>query len=382
MRLHNKFLIIAFVLISLIGIAQAGVTEYPYGTATASSIYSSSSDVASQAFDHILSLRWGSGSETFWWLKQDYGSGTTHVITNYSIFMNAAEGYAPKAWVLQGSNDDSSWSNLDTRSAQTSWTAGAWRNYSLSNSVAYRYYRLNITESNTAPYIVIYEWNLLNFVPDAPVASFTKNQTECVEPCAVAFTDSSTNSPTSWSYSATNTTGNNTATIISTFQNPTVVFGIGNHTISLNATNSGGSNISTQNAWVNVSSSVLPPIVQWITDKTTVIFPQHILMNDTSVRDGIHDPTAYNYTPGDGKVNVSDGLRNISYQYIKRGVWNASLTVGNSAGTNTSYKTIRVIGYAGLTPSSEKRCEYSVSRELDIFERAITDCKLCGICEE
>lgn len=229
----------------------------------------------------------------------------------------------------------------------------------------------------------------------SPTASFTSTNVSAATnstsygwegkaPFTIQFTNTSTGSEaTSWVWNYTKLGDSNPVTFNqTTYFNPIYTFTeVGNYSISLNVTNAYGTNISTQVTWVNVTSSVLPPIVQWTTDKTTVVFPQKILMNETFVRDGIHDPTGWNYTTGDGKVNVSSDLRNVSYQYVKRGVWNASLTVENSAGTNTSYKTIRVIGYAGLTPGSGTTCEYSVSRELDILERVMTDCKICGKCE-
>ena len=100
------------------------------------------------------------------------------------------------------------------------------------------------------------------------------------------------------------------------------------------------------NVWLMTSL----PIVQWITDKTTVVFPGRIYFNDTS----LNTPTQWNWSFGDGTwYNTTDqelGL-NKSYQYVKRGVWVANLIVGNSAGTNTSplkSKNIRVIGYQGF----------------------------------
>lgn len=99
-----------------------------------------------------------------------------------------------------------------------------------------------------------------------------------------------------------------------------------------------------------LSTSSTIPIVQFVTDKTSVVFPGRIYFNDTS----LNTPTQWNWSFGDGTwYNTTDaslGL-NKSYQYVKRGVWVANLTVGNSAGTNTSAdkaKSIRVIGYQGF----------------------------------
>ena len=88
----------------------------------------------------------------------------------------------------------------------------------------------------------------------APVASFTPSVTSGTAPLTVTFADGSTNSPTGWAWNATNVTGNNTPFTFSTLQSPPQVFGVGNFSISLMATNSGGSNVSTQVTFINVSA--------------------------------------------------------------------------------------------------------------------------------
>jgi len=239
--------------------------------------------------------------------------------------------------------------------------------------------------------------------PVAPVASFTSTNISIatnastagwagIAPFTMVFNDTSTGTPTSWVWNATNVTGNNVAYTFntSTFSAPIYTFATaGNYTIKLNATNAVGSNISTQVTWVNVSSgapAVTMPIVQFNVDKTVVVFPGRIYFNDTS----LNTPTSWNWSFGDGTwyntTSASLGL-NKSYQYVKRGRWIANLTVSNSAGTNTSAsksKSITVIGYQGFelpkVPVPDT-CTYSVSRPLNIFEIQKVECLLCGRCE-
>jgi len=95
--------------------------------------------------------------------------------------------------------------------------------------------------------------NVSTLIP--PVSSFSANVTSGNSPLAVGFTDSSTNTPTSWNWSFQNITpGNNTQIWFSTSQNPSQVFGIGNFSIKLNASNSAGYNISAQTTFINVSN--------------------------------------------------------------------------------------------------------------------------------
>jgi PKD repeat protein len=110
--------------------------------------------------------------------------------------------------------------------------------------------------------------------PSIPVASFTPTGEQSgISTKSVDFTDTSTNTPTSWVWGAKNTTGNNSWFNFATTQNPTQVFQIGNFTINLTATNSAGSHTSTQITWVNVSATTnVPPIVSFTpTGETTDI---------------------------------------------------------------------------------------------------------------
>ncbi len=88
--------------------------------------------------------------------------------------------------------------------------------------------------------------------PIPPVAAFSANQTSGVVPLAVLFTDNSTNIPASWNWSFGD--GN-----YSTARNPVHTYLVnGTFTVSLNATNSAGSNTATRPNYITVSTS--PPV--------------------------------------------------------------------------------------------------------------------------
>ncbi len=81
----------------------------------------------------------------------------------------------------------------------------------------------------------------------APVADFTGNPTSGAAPLTVDFTDASTNSPTSWSWDFGDD-GNSTA------QNPSHEYtSAGDYTVSLTATNAGGSDTETKTDYISVS---------------------------------------------------------------------------------------------------------------------------------
>jgi len=178
--------------------------------------------------------------------------------------------------------------------------------------------------------------------PVTPIASFTTNVTTGTAPTAVLFTDTSTNTPTSWSYSAKNLTpGNNTWFQVSTSQSLALSFGVGNWSLNLTATNSAGSNISTQTTWLNVSpQTAVAPVASFTVDKTTIRFPNSIACTDTST----NTPTSWQWQWGDGTANST--TQNPTHQYTRRGTYIINMAATNDGGTGVaSPVTVRVIGY-------------------------------------
>jgi len=81
-----------------------------------------------------------------------------------------------------------------------------------------------------------------------PVANFTGSPTTVYEGQSVSFTDTSTNNPTSWSWSFPGGTPSS-----STSQNPTVTYNTaGTYNVSLTATNSAGSDGETKSNYITV----------------------------------------------------------------------------------------------------------------------------------
>lgn len=78
------------------------------------------------------------------WIKRDFT--VQKAWTRYYIAV-LGPSFAPAAWNLQGSNDNSTWTTVDSRSDQTGWAAGSAgeREFTIANPGAYRYYRLVIT---------------------------------------------------------------------------------------------------------------------------------------------------------------------------------------------------------------------------------------------
>jgi hypothetical protein len=133
----------------------------PY-VASASTVNDSVHD-AFMAFDGQSIHRWvtGAGFNTGW-LKIDLGAGVYHILSNYSVHIASTDedvvGRAPKAWMMEGSNDGSTWDVLDTRTNEISWVSLETRNYICAVvATAYRYFRINVTENNGDAYLAISE---------------------------------------------------------------------------------------------------------------------------------------------------------------------------------------------------------------------------------
>jgi hypothetical protein len=87
------------------------------------------------------------------WLQYDFGAGNEKIIRRYSITSpNVNNSYtgtrSPKDWRLEASNDGISWTVIDQRSGQTSWSYNEKRSYMVQSPGLYRFYRLNVTANN------------------------------------------------------------------------------------------------------------------------------------------------------------------------------------------------------------------------------------------
>jgi hypothetical protein len=105
-------------------------------------------------------------------------------------------------------------------------------------------------------------WTILLtfFVGTGPV--FTASVTSGTAPLAVQFNDTSVNPLTSWNWSFTNVTGNNTPVSWSSEQNATQTFGAGNFSIALYAGNSAGNTLVRQVTFINVTAPPVTPVAR------------------------------------------------------------------------------------------------------------------------
>lgn len=166
-----------------------------------------------------------------------------------------------------------------------------------------------------------------------PVASFVSTVATGTSPLSVQFLDSSTNSPTSWSWSF----GDGST---SALQNPSHTYSVaGTYTVTLTASNTAGSNTVTQAGYVTVSSAATGPVASFVSSVTSGTTPLVVQFVDSST----NLPVTWAWSFGDGGTST---LQNPSHTYTTAGTYTVTLTATNAAGSNT----VTQAGYIVVSP--------------------------------
>lgn len=119
------------------------------GTATSSETASPANEGVAQAFDDKTSTKWLTWRGSNVWLAYQFPSAAT--VLSYAVTSaNDVDGRDPKDWRLEGSTDGSTWTTLDTRTAQTFASRFLKQTYSLAASATYTRYRLFIIANRGA----------------------------------------------------------------------------------------------------------------------------------------------------------------------------------------------------------------------------------------
>jgi PGF-pre-PGF domain-containing protein len=169
---------------------------------------------------------------------------------------------------------------------------------------------------------------------DAPTADFTANVISGDAPLAVAFTDASTGSPTSWAWDF-----ENDGTIDSAEQNPTHTYTTaGTYTVNLTVTSDAGSNSAVKTDYIVVTeppapqpaSIVVTPSMAELTVGTTKAFAATVYDTDGGVMDDVTVTwTSSNVTVG--TLNTTVGL----FTARAPGTTTITAAYANVAGTAT-----------------------------------------------
>ncbi len=163
-----------------------------------------------------------------------------------------------------------------------------------------------------------------------PVAGFTSNVTSGASPLAVKFTDTSSNSPTSWSW-------NFGDGAVSMERNSVHVYTkSGRYTVLLTATNAAGSSSLTKRNYLTVTTGAAGPTAAFSTNVTSGTSPLSVKFTDASTGTA---PLSYAWDfTSDGITDST--LQNPAYTYTTAGSYSAKLTVSNAAGSSSVTRVI------------------------------------------
>jgi hypothetical protein len=134
-------------------------------TADGTYLLSSSSEHSSHRriylCDHRFDTRFETNGESSGWVQVQLPIAT---FINVFTVGSRDDGWcdaAPRDYALLGSNDGETWVALFTVENSATFTAGELRIHELSNTVAYKYYRLNIGNSNRGSILTFSRWDLI-----------------------------------------------------------------------------------------------------------------------------------------------------------------------------------------------------------------------------
>ena len=301
----------------------------------------------------------------------------SHVASKYTVWGVKSLDYlqsAPKDWTFEGSNNSVDWDILDSQTGIT-WAPYGVDNksYTLTNTIGYTYYRMNITHIQTDTAAVRLQELEIYETVTTPVASFTStnisiatNTTargwEGYSPFTMFLNDTSSGTPTTWNWTAAYYPA--AASVIATTRNVSHAFTTGNVSVRLNVTNSYGYNLS-QPIWINVTTPTISadfvgaplygemPLTVSFVDYTTAAPPVISWYWDfgdgnTSVE---ANPTHIYVTPGFHTVSlnatniVSDIETKINYIYVNVTPASSFSSTNISLATNSTDQ-----GWAGTAP--------------------------------
>lgn len=126
-------------------------TDDQAGTVSAQGQNFDAGEVAANAFDNSSSSKWldlanANPSTRASWIQYQYAAGSQRVVTSYTITSaNDAPERDPADWRLLGSNEGgANWTTLDTRTGQTFSARYQKRAFTVSNTMPFNMYRLQI----------------------------------------------------------------------------------------------------------------------------------------------------------------------------------------------------------------------------------------------
>ncbi|MEM6802840.1 MAG: PKD domain-containing protein [Bacteroidota bacterium] len=163
-----------------------------------------------------------------------------------------------------------------------------------------------------------------------PVADFTANQTSITEGEQIDFSDLSTNSPDTWSWSFPGGSPS-----ISTAQNPSIIYNTaGTYDVSLIAGNIAGNDSETKTTYIVVNPDVQVPAADFTANQTNISEGDQVNFTDLSS----NNPSSWTWS-FPGASPATSALQNPQVTYPTAGTYAVSLIATNSAGNDSETKS-------------------------------------------
>ncbi|KAA3613187.1 MAG: PKD domain-containing protein [Calditrichaeota bacterium] len=161
---------------------------------------------------------------------------------------------------------------------------------------------------------------------DLPVADFSGTPLSGDSPLNVAFTDNTTNNPTSWSWDF----GDGGS---STSQNPSHTYNsAGTYTVALTSTNSCGTDTETKVDYITVTDPPCDlPVAEFSGTPVSGDTPLNVSFTDNTT----NNPTSFSWDFGDGGSSTA---QNPNHTYNSAGSYTVALTATNACGNDTETK--------------------------------------------
>jgi hypothetical protein len=132
------------------------------GTVTASYAGIGIEDMT-HAWDNDTTTKWFARATTPWTAYKLAG-GASHLLTWYTVTSGNDYPYRdPKSWRLEGSNDGSTWSTVDTQINQVFAGRNQKSAYNVASSTPYGSYRFNVTANSGGPDFQVAEIQLFGY---------------------------------------------------------------------------------------------------------------------------------------------------------------------------------------------------------------------------
>lgn len=169
--------------------------------------------------------------------------------------------------------------------------------------------------------------------PQPPVANFSGTPTTGNAPLSVTFTDQTSNSPSTWSW----TFGDGST---SSDQNPVHVYNAaGSYTVRLIASNTAGADTLERANYIVVTTPGTPPVAAFTStpDRAYVPLTHRLSVQFTDNSTGTPAPNAWLWTFGDNDTAIT---QNPTHVYTSTGSFIVRLIVTNTSGADTAFDTI------------------------------------------